>query len=219
MSEALVSTFLLLVVLIISISNGLVVASHSDDAMEVVDLGVTVEIRGTRTRDDSEQVQTNTLGLIGRGPPYPWWPDRFCSWDYWTSAAWQITFAARSARCSNGIGVALAGLASRTVLNDRRIQRFFDDIMWVPLTATPVLCAQNRSGQVTYTVRLEAPGPVVARLRTSSGTQMMRHVFTVASIRTLKLSGKAPVLVCCHLAKYLLGRNNFSAGATASQCC
>ena len=217
-----------LVMLILGIGH-VVVASNSNEAMETVHLAddMTDDSVAVDTRSISGgavQVQTSTVGRWGL--PYPWWPDRFCSWDYSKSAVWQITFLGKSARCSDRTGMALAGLASRTVSSDRRIQRFFKGVMWKPLTAAPVLCAQTGSGQVTYTVRLQAPGPAVARLRTS-GTQMMQSVFTATSVRSLKLAGKTALIVrCCRgSCSCLVGRMFQPAhimlglAETASQCC
>ena len=230
MAKKLVIALLLSVMLTLGVSN-------SKTTMQVVNWDPNaipsasednVKAIATSTGPGSDQVQATLFGLFpffGWGPPYPWWPDRFCSWDYWTSAAWQITLVGNFARCSSATGKALAGLASRTVSNDRKIQALLKGVIWKPLIAAPVLCAQTKTGQVTYTVRMQAPGPAVARVRTSSGNKLMQtSVFTATSVKSLKLSGKAAVLVrCCRSGKgRRAGMHNMmglDAAAAASQCC
>jgi hypothetical protein len=181
------------VVVILGVNNGAAVNS-SDESMPVVDLDED-SVRADVASATPDQMQTSTFGSFGWGPPYPWWPQQFCSWDFWTSAAWQVTFVGKAARCSDATGRALAGLASRTVSSHRGIQSLLRGVVWAPVAVNPVLCAQSKSGQVTYTVRLTAPGPALARLRTNSGGPLMRSVFSTGSLRTLRLSGKAP----CHV--------------------
>jgi hypothetical protein len=171
-----------------------VTASDVQGMMQVVDVNDAGSVVGTASLHNQETVQTSFLSPWTWGPPIPWWPVSFCSWDYWTTAVWQITLASKSLTCNSPVagatGTALARLASRTIASNARIQNMLRGFAWNPVFTTPVLCA-NKAGQLIYTVRLQAPAAAMNQLRSTAGTQSMRTVYNAASIRTLKLSGEA----------------------------
>jgi hypothetical protein len=78
--------------------------------------------------------------------------------------------------------------ASRTISSNKRIQNMLRGVASASVTTTPVLCA-TKAGQLIYTVRLQVPAAAMTQLRSTTGTQLMRTVYTATTIRTLKLSG------------------------------
>ena len=158
-------------------------ASTFEETMESINLDVADD--GPKVANAND-VQTSTLW--DWGPPVSSWPAKFCLWDYWTTAAWQITFVGKHGVCDAESGSALAGLASRAIAANTGIQSMLKGLAWAPVTTTPVLC-QARAGQLIYTVRLEAPSPAMAKFRASSGTQLMKSLLKPADVRTLKFPG------------------------------
>ena len=166
--------------------------STFNEAIEIVNLD---EIPNLDVSDEglkaaiAQNVQTSTFGFGRWGPPVPSWPAKFCSWDYWTTAAWEITFVGKKGVCRGGESCrALAGLASRAIATNMGIQAMLRGVAWTPVTTTSVLC-QARAGQLVYTVRLEAPSSAMAKFRTSSGTKMMKSLLNPTNVRSLKLPG------------------------------
>ena len=160
--------------------------------MEIVDLDVADN--SVAIENAQQEVQTSTfLGNKGWGSRIPWWPISFCSWDFWTTAVWQITLAGKSVTCNSPVaratGTTLAGLGSRTIASNARVQNMLKGVAWNPLSTTPVLCAK-KGAQLIYTVRLQVPASAMDQLRSIGGTQLMRSVYSAPSIRTLKLSGE-----------------------------
>jgi hypothetical protein len=173
--------------------DGIVVASDAYEVMQVLNLSDDGSM--VASTSGPEEVQTSSFfGWWTWGPPVPWWPINFCSWDYWTTAVWQITLRGRSVTCNSptasATGTALAGLASRAIASNARIQNMLRGVAWSPVSTTPVLCAK-KAGQLIYTVRLQLPAAAAMnQLRSTAGTQIMRNVYNTASIRTLRLSGE-----------------------------
>jgi hypothetical protein len=105
--------------LLVSVLLGTAVATTAisiEEIMEVVDMVITddsvqVSTSTTALPGTPTDSQTSSFGFYGWGPPFPWWPARFCAWDYWTSAAWQITLVGKSARCNDTTGTEGTGRA------------------------------------------------------------------------------------------------------------
>ena len=167
-----------------------VMITGTSNAMKTIELDDSAEIANA-----NEYVKISTFfGFWGWGPPIKWWPISFCSWDYWTSAVWQVTLAGKFVTCNSpaarATGTALAGLGSRTIGRNARVQNILKGVRWNPLSTTPVLCAQ-RGGQMIFTLRLQMPTSAMNQLRSTAGTQAMKSVYSASSFRTLKLSGEA----------------------------
>ena len=78
-----------------------VVSNDIDSVMQIVDLDASksAHVVSRASATAAEGVQTTASAWFGWGLPYPWWPQNFCFWDNWTTAAWQVTLTG-SVRCS-----------------------------------------------------------------------------------------------------------------------
>jgi hypothetical protein len=65
-------------------------ATAVEEAVAAVPAAEAENLEIVPVEEDTPQVAaasttTNTFGKWW-GLPYPWWPTKFCAWDYWTSA-------------------------------------------------------------------------------------------------------------------------------------
>jgi hypothetical protein len=118
--------------------------------------------------------------------PYTWWPPKVCLWDYWTTAAWQLTFSGtQGIQCSVATGRALANLGRQGVITNRAIRSWLSGRIG-GVTTSSVLCAKFGGTQVVYTIQLKAPRNTILALRQASAETTMNRIFTQATTsRTL----------------------------------
>ena len=166
-----------------------VMITGTSNAMETTELDDSVGIANA-----NEDVKSSTfLGFWGWGPPIKWWPISFCSWDYWTSAVWQVTLAGKFVTCNSpaarATGTALAGLGSRTIGRNARVQNILKGVRWNPLSTTPVLCAQ-RGGQMIFTYSAPANAyfchEPIAVYRGNSGDEICLQCFQLPHFKAIR---------------------------------
>jgi hypothetical protein len=160
--------------------------------MEIIDIEEdTIAVFDVDTASQGNgDANAKTFGLW-RGLPFSWWPSKFCSWDYWTNAAWTVTLVG-SATCDSQTGKALATLARQGVTTNRDIMRLSRGRLGNVTTAT-VLCARSGLNRLRYTIRLNAPKSTITMLRQPLVSPIMRSVFNRNTVRrTIAGKNKSP---------------------------
>lgn len=141
-----------------------------------------------------EEVKTQTWWLFNK-LPYSWWPSTFCKWDYYTTAAWQITVSGNGVSCTDATGkatgAALAKLARQAVTTSPRVKAMFRFGRIGQVATNAALCARIGSKTLKFTVRLSATKSMLDVLRrTTSSKTVLKNLINSNNARsTLRTAG------------------------------
>jgi hypothetical protein len=174
------SALLLVILALLSCYHGLVAGEEEM---------VVFEVEQSAVPSADSTVKTGTF-FWGYSPYYPWWPVKYCAWDFLTTGIWQIVF--NGGTCDGSYGAKLANYARNTMVTSRGFRSF---IMGVSPVTSTVMCAKgSKAGQVIYTIQVRAPDTLTGkqmmqrlRSQTSGGLTLARNMFTRGSMRTIGL--------------------------------
>jgi hypothetical protein len=148
------------------------------DVMEVLDLDEASVAAASTT------VDTNKFWW---GLPETWWPTKFCLWDSWTTAAWQVTLAGAAIKCNDATGRVLANMARQGVMTNPSLRRMLGG-SFGSVTVSSVLCARS-SNTVNYIIRFQSSRNLIATVRQPAATTIMNRIFSPLTV-SRRLGGK-----------------------------